>query len=118
MEIAIVKEVSAGKNQIISSGGGVVLNKINIDRLQQDSVIFLLTASSSVILNRTSINDNRPLLDTSDRLHNIRELLRFRQPFYKRAADFTLNTNRLTVETIAEQIIDILRHNEGFYFKK
>ena len=118
MEIAIVKEISNGKNQIISTGGGVVLNQINIDRLKQDSFIVLLTASPSVMMKRTSVNNNRPLLVNRDRLHNIRELLKFRQPFYKRAADFTINTNRLTVEAIAGQIIDTLRHNESFDFKK
>jgi shikimate kinase len=116
MEIAIVKEVSGGEKQVISCGGGVVLNKINIDHLHRDSYIVLLTASPLVILKRTSGNDNRPLLDTQNRLQSIRELLKFRKPFYERAADFSINTNRLNIDTIAGQIIEKLRQDEGFHF--
>jgi shikimate kinase len=116
MEIAVVKEVAGGKNHVIACGGGVVLNKINIDRLRQDSRIVLLSAAPSVILQRTSGNNNRPLLDTQNRLQSIRELLKFRKPFYERAADFSINTTRLSIETIAGQIIEKLRQDEGFHF--
>ncbi len=116
MEITIVKEVSGRKNQVISCGGGMVLNKINIDRIQQDSVVILLTAAPSVIFKRTSANKDRPLLATEDRLKRIRELLKFRRPFYERAADFRINTTRLSVEAVVGQIIDRLRQDEGFRF--
>lgn len=116
MEIAVAKEVSGGKNQVIACGGGVVLNKINIDRLHRDSYIILLTASPLVILKRTSGNNSRPLLDTQNRLQGIVELLKFRKPFYERAADFSINTTRLSVEAVAGQIIEKLRQDEGFHF--
>jgi shikimate kinase len=116
MEIAMIKEVSSGEKQVISCGGGMVLNKINIDRLQQDSRIVLLTASPLVILKRTSGNIDRPLLDTQNRLQSVRELLKFRKPFYERAADFSINTSRLNIEAVAGQIIEKLRQDEGFHF--
>ena len=45
----------------------------------------------------------------------IRELLKFRQPFYERAADITINTSKLDIDTVAEQIIDRLKKDEGFH---
>ena len=106
LEIEVVKEVSRGENQVIACGGGVVLNKINIDRLREKSIIVYLMASPRVILKRSSADENkRPLLDIPDRARQIRELLRFRRPFYERAADIKIDTSKLGVESIVGQII-------------
>ncbi len=53
LEIGVTKEVSQRKNAVIACGGGVVLNKINIDRLRKECLIVYLTASPRVILKRT-----------------------------------------------------------------
>jgi shikimate kinase len=114
MEIAAVKEVAGKKNQVIACGGGVVLNRINIDRLKEQAVVVLLSASPSVILKRTSGSNDRPLLNTGDRLTRIRELLKFRRPFYERAADFKIDTSRLSITAIAGEIIGKWRQDESF----
>ena len=63
LEIEVTREVAGRKNAVIACGGGIVLNKINIDRLGQECVIVCLTASPAVILKRTSGDkDGRPLL--------------------------------------------------------
>jgi len=113
LEIEIIKEVAGGKNQVIACGGGVVLNKINIDRLRKDSIIVCLTASPTVILKRVSNGGERPVLKIND-LPTIRELLRFRRPFYERAADFKINTSRANINSVAKQIMDKVRQDENF----
>jgi len=40
--------------------------------------------------------------------------LRFRGPFYERSADITINTSRLDIEAVAEQIIKKLEEDESF----
>jgi len=113
-EIEAVKEVSGRKNAVIACGGGVVLNQINIDRLRKESLIVYLKASPKVILRRTSKDENeRPLLKTSDRASEIRRLLRFRKPFYERAADITIDTSKLDVDSVAEEIIAKLKEKES-----
>jgi shikimate kinase len=113
-EIAAVKEI-AGKNRVvIACGGGVVLNKINIDRLRQGCVIVCLTAKPEVILGRTSADGSgRPLLDVADRVKQVRELLAFRRPYYRGAADITIDTSRLTPEAVAGRILEKLKDNES-----
>ncbi len=114
LEIEVTKEISTGGNLVIACGGGIVLNKINIDRLKSNSVIVYLTASPNIILKRTmSDGEGRPLLNVSDRASEIRELLRFRKPFYERAADITTNTSKLDINSVAEQIIMKLKENES-----
>jgi shikimate kinase len=94
----------------------VVLNRINIDRLKTEGVIVLLTASEKTILRRTATDGGRPLLLAEDRAARIHELLRFRWPFYIRAADVIVNTSRLSVEAVVCQIIDRLREIGSFSF--
>jgi shikimate kinase len=112
LEIEIAKEVSQNKNQVIACGGGIVLNKINIDRLRKDSVIVYLTASPSVILKRVSNGGERPVLKINN-LPTIQGLLRFRKPFYERAADFKVNTSRANINSVVGQIIDKVRQDEN-----
>ena len=115
LEIEVTKEVARGKNLVIACGGGIVLNKINIDRLRKESVIVYLTASPQVILKRTSdAREERPLLNVPDKAAEIRELLRFRKPFYERAADIKINTSKLDTASISEQIISKLKEDESF----
>ena len=115
LEIEVIKKVSEGENTVIACGGGIVLNQINIDRLRQKSRIVYLTASPAVILKRIlGDGGERPLLKVANPSLTIQELLRFRRPFYERAADIKINTSKLSVDAAAEQIIEKMKQDEGF----
>jgi len=115
LEIGAIKQAAAGKKQVIACGGGVVLNTINIDRLRETGVIINLVASPQIILKRTSGNaGSRPLLNIQQPAERIRELLKFRKPFYDRAADLIINTSKLNIDAVADKIIDRLRNYAGF----
>lgn len=114
LEIAATKRVYKGTNLVIACGGGIVLNMINIDRLRETSRIIYLTASPDAILKRTSTDSaERPLLQVDDPIQRIGELVRFRKPFYQRAADIVIHTSRFTVGQVVELIIRRLREDEG-----
>lgn len=115
LEIEATKEVSEKKNVVIACGGGLVLNKINIDRLKKECLIVYLTASPGVILKRASDDENeRPLLKVANKTLTIKELLRFRKPFYERAAEIKINTSKLDINSVAEQIISKVNADESF----
>ncbi len=114
LEIAVIGEVAARKNAVIACGGGAVLNKINIDRLKKESVIVCLTATSQVIMKRTSADtDGRPLLAVADRAKQIEELMKFREPYYERSADITIDTSGMDANAVSERIIEKLKENES-----
>ena len=113
LEIEVTREVSGRKNVVIACGGGVVLNKINIDRLREECLIVYLTASSDVILKRTSNSKKeRPLLNVGDRAQAVQKLLELRKPFYEQAADITVDTSKLDINSVVEQIINKLKEGE------
>ena len=115
LEIEVAKRVAREQRSVIACGGGVVLNWINIERLRESSVIVLLTASPTETLKRVSKEvGQRPLLEGQDALTRIRELLKFRQPFYARAADITIRTSRQSVASVAQRIVAELREDASF----
>jgi len=116
LEIEATKEIASQKNLVIACGGGIVLNKINIDRLRNESIMVYLTASPRILLKRIlSDEDDRPVLKGSDKALNIQKLLKFRKPFYERAADIKINTSKLDINSVVEQIIEKLKEDEGFH---
>ncbi len=105
-EIAAIKQVSTQQNLVVACGGGVVLNKINIDRLKQESVIIWLTASTQSIVKRLELpGEIRPLIARNDHVKEVQCLLSFRQPFYERAADMQVDTSEFTIEQVTEKIL-------------
>jgi shikimate kinase len=116
LEIEAIRDTATKKNVVIACGGGIVLNTINIDRLKKESVIICLTASPSVILRRTaSDKGSRPLLNVADRQQEIKKLFDFRRPFYARAADIAVNTSRLDIDGVVDEILEILKDNENHH---
>ena len=115
LELEVTREVSKSRDLVIACGGGIVLNKINVDRLKENAIIVYLTASPGVILKRVANEEGqRPLLEVDNPVLTIREMLRFRKPFYERAADIIINTSRLDINSAAEQIISRLKDDESF----
>ena len=115
LEIEIIKRIAVKDNTVIACGGGIVLNKINVDRLAEKCIIINLKASPSVIARRTSGDkDERPLLAVTDRLAQIKELQDYRRPYYQRAADFEINTSRLSIKTVVNKIVEKLRNHADY----
>jgi shikimate kinase len=111
LEIEAVKEVCKMKDMVVDCGGGVVVNKINIDRLKRNGIIFLLKASANTILQRNlKEKGKRPLLKVEDQVTEIKKLLKIRELLYVNSADYVINTTNLNIEQVTEEIIGILNN--------
>ena len=99
----MVKKVAQLDRFIVDAGGGVVLDKENVQNLKRNAKIVCLSASLKVILERTKRYHHRPLLNTENPKAKIEELLKFRAPFYAQA-DFSIDTTNLSVEQVAQEI--------------
>lgn len=106
-EIAACKKVSDMKKVVISCGGGVVLNKINIDYLKQNCHVILLKATSEEIYKRAMKDgkETRPVIDKDDPKTEIEKVLKFREPFYAAAAEIIIETSDKSIESIITEIL-------------
>ncbi len=108
IETEMVKKVAQNKNAVISTGGGAILREENVKVLKKNGIIVCLTASPETIFERISDNSDRPLLRVENPLKRIKELLVFREPYYKKA-DIMIDTEGKNPIQIAEEIIERLK---------
>lgn len=109
-EKAAVEEISKMENVVITTGGGVVLDKGNIENLKKQGWIVALTATPETIFRRVRNSKHRPLLKSHNMFLEIKRLLAERKPFYA-VADYTFETDRKTAGQVAESIIVKLEAN-------
>lgn len=106
-EASICERISGYDNYVIATGGGVVLNPANMENLKKNGLVICLTATPEIIYQRTSKMGTRPLLQENPE-QKIRELLEFRDPFYKKA-DWMLDTSCSSIGEVVEKIIEYLK---------
>jgi len=106
-EISACKQASLLKNVVISCGGGVVLNKVNIDNLKKNCHIILLKASIQEIYTRAMKDgkETRPIINKEDPKSEIEAVLKFRNPLYDSAAEFVIETTGKKISDIVMEIV-------------
>lgn len=76
IEKKTLKEVSKNDAQVVACGGGIVVDRDNIQIMKETGKIICLSAPVEVILKRTSKYSHRPLLNVPDPKTKIESLLR------------------------------------------
>lgn len=106
-ELAIAQEFAVKDHRVISTGGGVVLNKIILDYLKKpNGKIFFLNASFQTIAFRLKEDVKRPLFKN---IGEAESLYHFRQPLYLKYADHIIEVDTKSIEKIAQEIGEHLR---------
>jgi len=106
LESEIVERFALRDQAILDTGGGVVLRPRNTENLRRGGVLFWLKASVGVIVERIQESTERPAL-TEGRsfLEEVEEVLSERLPLYRAAADREIDTDPLTADGVADEII-------------
>ncbi len=99
--------------RIIATGGGTVLRKENQDLLRELGFVVWLVAQPETILERTSRNKERPLLQTEDPAATIAQMLQERDEHYRKSAHLVLETTSLDFSEITTGIIECARYHYG-----
>lgn len=107
LETNLLKELLSRDNIIISTGGGIITNKGNIEILKkEDKVIFLDANVETIVKNVSREINKRPLLKESSNLNNtIKTLLIDRYEKYKKTANFIIDINEKNIEEVVSQIL-------------
>ena len=101
LESSVIANISLQNGQIISTGGGAILRKSNIDNLKQNGVLFFIDRSPENLI----ATSDRPLSSSKEAV-----MARYNERYsiYTSAADVSVDGNP-TPEEVAEKIIG------GFY---
>ncbi|SVC00523.1 uncharacterized protein METZ01_LOCUS253377 [marine metagenome] len=110
VETDCLKKISNRTNLIVSTGGGLPVDPVNVEAMENSGCIIWLKASPETILERlniqnenTGIDNDRPMLISEEPLERIKKLLDSRQNAYKRSHAI-VETDRKSVEVVTEEI--------------
>ena len=110
VETDCLKKISIRTNLIVSTGGGLPVDPVNVEAMENSGCIIWLKASPETILERlniqienTGVANDRPMLISEEPLERIKKLLDSRQDAYKRSHAI-VETDRKDVEAVAEEI--------------
>src|SRR5205823_5577090 len=83
-ETRTLRKLAPERPAIVVTGGGIVLRQENVDLLKQLGTIVWLTADESVLFERASRRDTRPLLQNENPRNVFADLFPSREPLYRR----------------------------------
>ncbi len=96
------------QDQVIATGGGVVLDDDNLALLREKTLLVCLRASTAAILRRVGSGATRPLLKGPNRRERIEELVQARQERYAQA-HVTIDTDQLTLSQVVDKIMAMVQ---------
>ncbi|AVP56615.1 shikimate kinase [Pulveribacter suum] len=105
-EQALLAELAAQPGPVVlSTGGGAVLRAANRAVLRSSfAQVFYLRATPEDLWRRLRHDRTRPLLQVHDPLGRLRELHQARDPLYREAAHFVIETGRPSVHTLVNMV--------------
>ncbi|MGD8525191.1 MAG: shikimate kinase AroK [Thioalkalispiraceae bacterium] len=104
----IIDELTQKNHIVLATGGGAVLREINRQRLKSRGTVIYLQADIELLLERTSRDKNRPLLQTANPRQKLEQLMTAREPLYREVADYTINTEQQPIGSVVNLILQKL----------
>jgi shikimate kinase len=113
IEQQVLDELSQGSAMVLSTGGGAVLRQVNRQHLHERGRVVYLKSTPEELFRRLRHDTNRPLLQVPDPLAKLRSLFEERDPLYREAAHFVLETGRPSVATLVNMVVMQLELTNG-----
>src|SRR5512134_1224561 len=110
-EKAALRDALSVPGRVVAPGGGAFLDEENRALLSAYAPVVFLSARAETLLARLPGISDRPLLRGADRGRVVRDLLARRLPGYRKA-DHTVVTDGLTVDEVADRIVEWLTKTE------
>lgn len=105
-ETEIVKDLTNVTDTIISTGGGIILRKKNIENLHKNGTFILLQTSVDTMVKRIKHSKERPALTDKKTLEEeLEEVWKERKEIYKRNADIIVITDNKSPQEVTAEII-------------
>lgn len=103
-ERATLEMLLEQEGQVVSTGGGAVLDEYNRGRMRARGFVVYLKVGVEAQLKRLGRDRSRPLLQRGDREQVLRGLALARAPLYEEVADLVLDTDGLSPAAAAASL--------------
>ena len=108
-EVDIIDELTQRQGIILATGGGAVLDAENRNHLINRGTVFYLKSNLNTLIERTSKDKSRPLLQADEPAEIIlKRLLEERGPLYEETADYIIETANNSIHGVIQAIIKSL----------
>lgn len=104
-EAQTIHDLTATDNIVLATGGGVVVNPENRQRLHETGWVVYLNVPPVLLYERTRHDRNRPLLLVDDPLAKLEELHAVRDPLYREVAHIVVDGSRLVASGIVQHLL-------------
>jgi len=105
IEEEVIDAVTLDLPCVLSTGGGAVLRAANRQRLHARGQVVYLKSVPEELFRRLRHDMNRPLLQVADPLTRLRDLFQVRDPLYREAAHFVIETGRPSVAALVNMLV-------------
>jgi shikimate kinase len=105
IESEVVAQLITAGPGVIATGGGIVLRDANRIALRDQTICVYLRSTPEELFRRLRHDSKRPLLQVADPLARLRELYAKRDPLYRQAAHFVIETGRPSVPALVNMIL-------------
>jgi shikimate kinase len=105
VEASVLQELTQAGSGVLATGGGAVLRPVNRQLLRQAGHVIYLRSMPDEVFRRVRHDRNRPLLQVEDPLAKLRNLYDERDPLYREAAHFVIDTGRPSVLRLVNMIV-------------
>lgn len=105
VEQQVIAELAQGAAAVIATGGGAVLRETNRAAMRAGGKVVYLRSAPEELYRRLRHDTQRPLLQVADPLARLRTMHAERDPVYREAAHFHVETARPSVPTLVNMIV-------------
>jgi len=108
LEKMTIKQICREKSQVVATGGGVVLDAVNVAAMKKNGILIWLQADAETTRKRMvedlNTKGQRPALTSKGLLSEIYLSINDRKKYYTNAANFIIDTNSRSINEICNLI--------------
>ncbi len=104
-EAQAIAELTSATDVVLATGGGVVLNPENRNRLHDTGWVIYLNVPPALLYERTRHDRNRPLLRVPDPKAKLEELHAIRDPLYREIAHLVVDGSHLVASGVVHYLL-------------
>ena len=108
-ETVLLKEVSKKENQVIATGGGLVLKSENRIIMHETGTVVYLETALATLIERLRGKKDRPLLQGGTLEERVAKIFLERKSLYEKICDFSVTTDGESAESVAKKIFEVLK---------